>query len=223
MRLEAKYHLDVATAHLLAQELRASGYVLDENAAPDGYTVSSIYLDDAAYGSHSDKLDGLARRARYRIRFYADELDAGPVRLEYKQKDSQLSWKRVDWIPAEAARRFVREGTGPVHDLLDPRAGHLAPVICVQYQRLAFEHDLHGARLNFDTRLCWRSIDPDRPALVSESRFEPLGPDQAILEIKVSRELARDVADLVHRWNLHWRATSKYELCISHMARCLLT
>ena len=31
-----------------------------------------------------------------------------------------------------------------------------------------------------------------------------------ICEIKVPREFSRDIAELVHRWDMHWRATSKY-------------
>jgi hypothetical protein len=222
VRLEAKYHLDPGTAHLLAEELRVTGWVLDEHAVPQGYTVSSIYLDDPAYTGYAAKLDGLARRTKVRLRYYADELGDAPLRLEHKEKDNQLSWKRVDRVSAADARRFLREGSGPVRDLLDPGAGCLAPVLCIQYDRLAFEHRLHGARLNFDRRLRWRSIDPGRPGMVSPTCFEPLGADQVILEIKVPRAAARELTDLVFRWNLHWRATSKYELCVSDMARRLL-
>ena len=51
----------------------------------------------------------------------------------------------------------------------------------------------------------------------------PLGEGEVILEAKVPRDYARDLADLVHRWNLHWRETSKYALCIGHMNDCLFT
>ena len=37
------------------------------------------------------------------------------------------------------------------------------------------------------------------------------------------QRIAREVADLVQRWNLHWQQTSKYAICIEHMQRCLLS
>jgi hypothetical protein len=110
-----------------------------------------------------------------------------------------------------------------VLDHLDPRAGYAAPVICVQYQRLAFRHPIDDLRINFDTKLRWRGIDPSRKSLVTEACFAPLAEDQVILEVKVPRTIPAALSDLVHRWNLHWRTTSKYAICIAHMNRSLLT
>jgi len=223
MRAEAKYHLDVATATLLQHELHATDFALDPHCVGGGpYTVSSIYLDDPEYRGYADKLAGATRRTKYRLRFYAERLGDEAVQLEHKEKDSQLSWKRTHSFGADDVRRFVRTWSGPVLDHLDPRAGCASAVIFVQYRRLAFEHRVHGVRINFDTHLRWSGIDPQREDLVSQAHFEPLREDQVIAEIKVEREYPREVADLVHRWNLHWRATSKYALCIEQMQRCLL-
>jgi hypothetical protein len=221
VRIEAKYHLDAGTAELLALELRASGYAVDPHCEAGPYTVSSIYLDDADFRGYVEKQDGLARRTKYRLRFYAEELGDGPVRLEHKEKDVHLSWKRVDSVRAEDVRVFAREGRGPVADLLDPGAGCVAPVIGVQYERLAFEHAVHGVRINVDTRLRWRAVEPGLPGLLSGLRCEPLAAGQAIVELKVARETAREVTLLVRRWDLHWRATPKYALCLAHMLESL--
>ena len=224
MRIEAKYHLDSATAWLLQQELRASGYAIDEHGDDlHGYVVSSIYLDDPSFGSYLDKVDGLARRTKYRLRFYSEEIGSHGIRLEHKEKDSQLSWKRSHTFAYPEVREFVTRWSGPVRDFLDPRAGYAAAVICVQYQRLAFRHPVDDVRINFDARLRWRGIDPSRPSLVTEASFAPLAEDQVILEVKVPRTVPASLTDLVHRWNLHWRATSKYAICIEHMNRSLLT
>jgi hypothetical protein len=224
LRVEAKYHLDLATACFLQEELRASGFALDEHCrTSEGYTVSSIYLDDTSFTGYTDKVDGVSRRIKYRFRFYSEEIGDEPIRFEHKEKDGRLSWKRVSRVTPDDVRRFVTSWSGPVLNHLDPRAGYVAPVICVQYQRLAFVHRIHGIRINFDTHLRWRNIDATRQSLVSEASFEPLREDQVILEVKVPREYAREVADLVQRWNLHWQQTSKYAICIEHMQRCLLT
>ena len=224
MRIEAKYHLDPATAWLLQQELRASGYAIDEHGDDvQGYVVSSIYLDDPCFGSYLDKVDGLARRIKYRLRFYSEEIGGAGIQLEHKEKDSQLSWKRSHSFAYPEVREFVTGWSGPVLDHLDPRAGYAVPVICVQYHRLAFRHPVDDVRINFDSKLRWRGIDPSRPSLVTEACFAPLAEDQLILEVKVPRTVPAALTDLVHRWNLHWRATSKYAICIAHMNRSLLT
>ena len=221
MRVEAKYPIDRLSAALLQEELRASGFALDSHCRePDGYTVSTIYLDSPSFAAYTDKQDGLARRVKYRFRFYGEE-PGDAVRFEHKEKDSHLSWKRVDRLPWDAVRTFARDFTGPVLEHLDPRSGYVEPVLCVQYERLAFEHPAQGTRINFDANLRWRDIDRFRSTLLSDAVFEPLEPGQVICEIKVPREYARDVADLVHRWNLHWRAISKYAICIAHRDRCL--
>jgi len=223
VRVESKYHLELVDAWLLREELQVSGFELDEHCTGGrGYTVSSIYLDNPAFAAYTEKLEGLTHRIKYRFRYYSEELDDGPIQLEQKEKDSQFSWKQVWTVSADDVRRFAVDWTGPVLDHLDPRAGYVAPVLCVQYQRLAFLHRAHQIRINFDTQLRWRGIDTTRPSLVSRASFEPLREDQVILEVKVPTEYAREVADLVHRWNLHWRETSKYALCVAHMERCLL-
>jgi hypothetical protein len=221
LRVEAKYHLDRARAALFRDELLATGFVRDPHVRePDGYTVSSIYLDRPDLLAFEEKQDGLARRIKYRLRFYGEE--PGPaLRFEQKEKDVQLSWKRVDEVSWEDAQRFVRDFAGPLLECLDPRAGYVEPVVCVQYERLAFEHPVYEARINLDANLRWREVDPAHPTLLGGAVFEPLEPGQVIGEIKVPREYARDVADLVHRWDLHWRATSKYAICIAHRQRCL--
>jgi len=224
VRVEAKYHLERGTAWLLEQELRASGFAIDEHGDDvHGYTVSSIYLDDPSFGSYLDKADSVSRRTKYRLRYYAEEIGDARIRLEHKEKDSQLSWKRGHWFAYPEVRQFVTEWRGPVLDHLDPGAGHAVPVICVQYERVAFRHPAHDIRINFDSKLRWRGIDPSRPSLVTQASFAPLAEDQVILELKVPRAVSADMSDLVQRWNLHWRATSKYAICIDDMHRQLLT
>jgi hypothetical protein len=224
VRIEAKYHVDSAIAFLIEQELRAVGYRSDEHGDDvHGYVVSSIYLDDPRFGSYTDKLDGLARRIKYRLRFYSEEIGETGIHLEHKEKDSQITWKRSRSFSYPEVREFVTRWTGPVLEHLDPRAGHAAAVICVQYQRLAFRSPEGDVRINFDTRLRWRGIDPSRRSLVSESCFAPLRGDQVILELKVPREVPVSLTDFVHRWDLHWRATSKYAICVEHMNHSLLS
>ena len=224
MRIEAKYHVDSAIAFLLQQELRAHGYASDEHGDDvHGYVVSSIYLDDPRFSGYLDKVDGLTRRVKYRLRFYSEEIGDTGIHLEHKEKDSQISWKRSQSFSYPEVHEFVTRWSGPVFEHLDPRAGYAAAVICVQYRRLAFRSPEGDVRINFDSRLRWRGIDPSRRSLVSESCFAPLSDDQVILEVKVPRAIPAALADLVQRWDLHWRATSKYAICIAHMHDSLLT
>ncbi len=224
MRVEAKYHLRAEAAHELRQELVASGFAFDEHCGEGAaYTVHSIYLDSPAYDAYHEKMEGQTRRTKYRLRFYDEQAIASAgMNLERKEKDGQLSWKVVEPVAYREVEQFVTTGSGPLLDRLDPSAGYQEAVIGVEYERVALLHPVHGARLTLDTGLRWRGVDSARESFLGDARFEPLAPDEVILELKVPRTYAREITALVRRWDLRWSAISKYALCVGHMERCWL-
>ena len=121
VRIEAKYHVDPAIAYLIQQELRASGCGSDEHGDDvHGYVVSSIYPDDPGFGSYLDKVDGLARRIKYRLRFYSEEIGDTGIHLEHKEKDSQITWKRTHSFSYPEGPRIRDPVAGPVLELPRP-------------------------------------------------------------------------------------------------------
>ncbi len=57
----------------------------DPHARPDGtYTVHSLYFDDWRDTALREKIDGLPRREKFRIRYYNGDLSF--IRLEKKSK-----------------------------------------------------------------------------------------------------------------------------------------
>ena len=83
-RHEYKFQLNALDLFALRSRLRAV-MPRDPHAGSGGeYRIRSLYFDDAADTALREKLDGLSRRAKFRIRLYND--DAGFIRLEKKVK-----------------------------------------------------------------------------------------------------------------------------------------
>ena len=70
LRNELKFYLNPADACFLQRRLM---HVLDRDShTTDGlsYSVHSLYFDDPVLSAFHDKIDGLEKRAKYRIRYY---------------------------------------------------------------------------------------------------------------------------------------------------------
>ena len=83
-RHERKHYITPADHAALCQRL-APVMERDPHAGPDGtYTVHSLYFDDWRDTALRDKIDGLPRREKFRIRYYNGDLSF--IRLEKKSK-----------------------------------------------------------------------------------------------------------------------------------------
>ncbi len=83
-RHERKHYITPADHAALCQRL-APVMERDPHAGPDGtYTVHSLYFDDWRDTALREKIDGLPRREKFRIRYYNGDLSF--IRLEKKSK-----------------------------------------------------------------------------------------------------------------------------------------
>ena len=109
-RHELKYTIDMGTYLSLRQRLRTV-MKTDSHAGADGrYIVHSIYFDNADDKALREKINGVARREKWRIRWYNDNLDH--IMLEKKIRQDALCLKLSAPLTEGQCRALAAGKTG---------------------------------------------------------------------------------------------------------------
>ena len=90
-RHEWKHEISRTDLLALRQRLRAVASP-DPHAVDGQYKIRSLYFDNAADKALREKLDGVSRREKFRIRYYNG--DTSVIRLEKKSKLGGLGNKQ---------------------------------------------------------------------------------------------------------------------------------
>ncbi len=216
-RLELKYMVDLRTRLWLAPLLRARlapGEFVD---AGGGYPVLSLYYDGAGLPLYLEKIAGIERRTKVRLRTYAWSFGSTqPWFLEGKHKDGNLIAKRRLEVPREQIdplRPETWDALGPEGaPFLHARESlRLEPVVQVWYVREVLVSAAGDLRVTWDSPI--RALFPGEPMtsarLYDETRT--VVPDScAVLEIKARQTLPVWLAHLVRETGLVPETISKY-------------
>lgn len=219
-RHELKYQIGMADYLAIRQRLRP---VLrsDPHAGPDGrYTIRSIYFDNFDDKALREKLAGVQRREKFRIRWYNDDLSR--LTLEKKLKHDGLCKKlsarltetecralldgETDWMrdhPSELVRELRCKLIGQ----------QLRPRVLVSYTREPYIYAPGNVRVTFDGDL--------RTSLFHRQSLEPCPhdvsaadrPGDRILEVKYDAFLPEVVQAILQTNALRQQAYSKYTAC----------
>ena len=180
MRHELKHQISPPEDLVLSGRLRRL-FPHDSHAGADGsYRVTSLYLDTPYDAALREKLDGVDRREKFRLRYYGD--DPAWLKLEKKFKVNGLCGKRSARLSREEGERllagepdFLLEREEPLlaelyHKL---RGSLLAPRTAVCYDREAFLYAPGNVRITLDrdVRTGLSPLDFFRP-----ERFFPQAP-----------------------------------------------
>lgn len=103
-RHEWKHEINRTDLFVLRQRLRAVARP-DPHAAGGFYRIRSLYFDNAADKALREKLDGLSRREKFRIRYYNDDLSV--IHLEKKTKLGGLGSKQTADLTAQQTQSIV--------------------------------------------------------------------------------------------------------------------
>ena len=188
----------------------------DPYAVADGqYTVRSLYLDNYRDKALLEKLDGVNRREKFRVRCYNG--DYSFLRLEKKRKENGLCQKSS----VEVGRKYVEAlllGQIPKPDRDHPllwelyikqKEQQLMPRTLVDYTREAYLYRPGNVRITVDSGVrtgvyCRNFFDSHAPTL-------PAGdPDTVVLEVKYDAFLPDLIRDLLQIPDRRWTAFSKY-------------
>lgn len=216
-RHEWKHEISFSDLLVIRQRLRAVAKA-DEHAAGGVYRIRSLYFDDPADRALREKLDGVDRREKFRIRYY--NADASLIHLEKKSKRSGLCSKETAPLTAAQAQAIVDGDCGwmagssqpLVRELYCKRKGRLlGPKTIVDYTREPFVYGPGNVRvtLDYDIRTglgCTDFLDPH--CVTIPAKDAPI-----ILEVKWDAFLPSVIRDAVQLEGRHSAAFSKYAAC----------
>ncbi len=213
-RHEWKTEISAADRLLLRQRLDAL-LTRDPHADAEGcYHIRSLYFDNPSDTALREKLNGLAHRKKFRLRYYNG--DTSRILLEQKCKDDSLGYKRTAPITAREVQRILDgdwewlcEAPQPLLRELGEKMLHggYRPRSIVDYTREPFIYEAGNVRvtLDYDIRTgLWNTDFLDRNSVTVPAA------DVCILEIKYDNFLPDVVRAAVQLGQRQVGAFSKY-------------
>lgn len=156
-RHELKHYLNASDYAQLRARLRVLAKP-DKHAGGDGsYKIRSLYFDNYSDKAVVEKLSGLSKKEKFRLRYYND--DPSFIRLERKSKANRLTYKEGAAITAEQCAAIL---AGNYERLKIPdvplfmelytkiRYQNLRPRSIVDYHREAYIYRAGHVRITFD-------------------------------------------------------------------------
>lgn len=183
------------------------------------YKVRSLYFDNYRDKALTEKLIGVSRREKFRIRYYND--NPGFIRLEKKTKTRDLTVKTSCPVQAGEVEALVSrsgEGVQPGERvlleelLIKMKTQQLRPKTVVDYMREAYILSAGNVRVTFDKGVrsglyATELFAPDLPTV----GLTPQG--TMILEVKYDAFLPELICDLLQVGERSRASISKYMVC----------
>lgn len=216
-RHEWKHVINASDMIAIRQRLRAVAQT-DANAKDGKYVIRSIYFDNLSDRALREKLDGVNRREKFRMRYYNGNLSE--ILLEKKTKWNGLGTKERALITADEAQRIIDGDTewmpASEHALVQElyvkmQGGGLRPKTIVDYTREPFVYAAGNVRvtLDYDIRTGLRGTDFLDPDCV----MIPAAGAETIMEVKWDAYLPDVIRDAVQLGSRMSGAFSKYAAC----------
>ena len=213
-RHEYKHQINLADIYGLRARLNAVAKH-DSYADKDGtYIVKSLYFDNYTDKALREKIDGVNKREKFRIRYYGT--DTSFIRLEKKSKISGLCNKISCMITAEECRKilngdfdFMKDSEYELMRELYSKMRYqlLRPKCIVAYTRESFVYPPGNVRVTLDMNICGSNnvkefLNPDLQFLQTYHN--------SILEVKWDEYLPQVIRDCVQVKSRRSAAFSKY-------------
>ena len=226
-RHEWKHEIRYVDLLTIRQRLRAVA-IPDPHAQDGKYLIRSLYFDNLNDKALREKVDGVNRREKFRIRYYNGDLNL--IHLEKKSKVSGLGTKYSAGLSAEEAQAIVDgrldwmmdSGRSLVQELYTKmKFQGLRPRTIVDYTREPYIYGPGNVRVTFDYDIHTglRSTDflnpacPTLPAVPARSADAMSGGTGIILEVKWDAYLPDIIRDIVQIHGRREGAFSKYAAC----------
>ena len=216
-RHEWKHEINYTDLLVLRQRLQAVMQP-DPHAVGGSYFIRSLYFDNLADKALREKIDGVNRREKFRIRYY--NRDTSLIHLEKKSKWNGLGNKQGAVLTVQESQAIVDgdwewmldSGKPLVQELYSKILSQgLRPKTIVDYTREPFIYAPGNVRvtLDYDIRTglnCTDFLNPDCVTI-------PAGNSPIILEVKWDEYLPSVIRDIVQLDGRHTAAFSKYAVC----------
>ncbi len=222
LRHEQKHQISRMEDLVLAGRL-SKLFERDSHAGPDGsYRVTSLYFDTPYDKALREKMDGISRREKFRLRYYGT--DVSHIRLEKKFKIGGMCGKRSGRISRDQAQALL-EGELALPPADEPlllelyskiQGQQLRPKTVVRYDREAFLFEPGNVRITLDRRIRTGQSPQDffrEDFFREDSCLIQVMDPFTVLEVKYDEMLPEIVEMAVQVPGRQASACSKYALC----------
>ena len=216
-RHEWKHEINLADMITLRQRLQAVAQA-DVHAVNGAYEIRSLYFDNISDKALREKLDGISRREKFRIRYYNG--DTSLIHLEKKSKIGGLGTKDTTILTEEEAQAIVDGDYTWMAHVQEPlikelhykmTTQQLRPKTIVDYTREPYIFSAGNVRVTLDYNIRTGLMCTD--FLNSECVTIPAGDAPIILEVKWDAYLPDIIRDVIQLGSRHTCAFSKYAAC----------
>ena len=194
---------------------------VDPHAGPDGtYQIRSIYFDNSDDKALREKIDGIGKREKFRIRYYNDDFSF--ITLEKKQKCGNLCLKYTARLTEEECRRILRGDL----DFMKAHPAALArelyakmkyqrlrPRVLVSYVRTPYIYPSGNVRVTIDAQIRTSLFHQEFLTEQVSDIIATDTPQDRILEVKYDAFLPTVIQDLIQVPAIRQQAFSKYGIC----------
>lgn len=210
-RHELKHYINISDCAQLRARLSAVAKP-DKNAGADGsYSVRSLYFDNYSDKAVVEKLSGMSRREKFRLRYYNG--DTSFMRLEKKSKANRLAYKESAAVTAEQVAALLAGNLDVFRNPEVPllmefytkmRYQNLRPKNVVEYCREAYMFPAGNVRITLDSGI--RTSNSPGGFLNPELTTIP-ATGAVILEIKYDGFLPDVIRDVLQ---IGWRNQAEF-------------
>lgn len=188
----------------------------DKNARKTGsYKIRSLYFDTPSDRALREKIDGVNKREKFRLRYYNNSFDV--VNLEKKSKQNNLCFKESAPLNKRQAQQIIngdidwmsQQDNPLVLELYSKMHGELLrPKTIVEYIREPFVYPAGNVRVTIDRNI--------KTGLYSTDFFSgsypaiPVEDDRMLMEVKYDNFLPQFIAQIVQVDSRRSAAFSKY-------------
>lgn len=216
-RHELKHYINFSDYISIKSRLRAIMHT-DKNANENNeYKIRSLYFDNVYDKALMEKVIGVPKRDKFRIRFYNDNHEF--IRLEKKSKIRGLCLKDSERITKEECEKiingdieFLRDSNKKLFiDLYSEIKGNLLrPKTIVDYTREAYIYPIGNVRITFDKSIRTglnniNMFDDNLPTI------ETINNKYIVLEVKFDEFLPQIIRDIIQVKERRPTSISKYE------------
>ena len=219
-RHELKYRIGYSDYAALQKRLSAF-MPRDVHAGAGGsYSVSSVYFDNYRDKALREKLDGVQKREKFRIRWYNGDFSF--IMLEKKLKHSSLCLK-IDAPVTLREMRGILSAPGPwmlehpselVRELYcKMKTQQLRPKVLVSYTREPYVYSPGNVRVTFDSDIRTSLFAQSFAVAQTAAPAVAASPGECVMEVKFDAFLPDPVAALLQTGTFRQDAFSKYGVC----------
>lgn len=219
MKYRHEWKHEISYMDMLTLRSRLSAVAKRDAHTIDGkYFIRSLYFDNASDKALREKIDGVNKREKFRIRFYNH--DTSVIHLEKKSKINGLGVKENTPLTAQQAQAiadgdyaWILKSNEPLINELYTKimTQGLRPKTIVDYTREPFVFTAGNVRVTLDYNIrtglrCTDFLNPDCVTI-------PAGNAPIILEVKWDEYLPDIIKDIVQIPSCRSGAFSKYATC----------